>query len=87
MRSYDVLWGRSPRLGTARRRQIQQATEAAKRRVPSLGFLGLCLVALLIILAIEVLRLFLFGPWWTPARAHTNASQAQATHKVAGQRH
>jgi len=87
MRSYDVLWGRSPRLGTARRRQIQQATEAAKRRVPSLGFLGLCLVALLIILAIEVLRLFLFGPWWTPARAHTNASQPRAASHVAGQAH
>jgi len=84
MRSHDVLWGRSPRLGTARRRQIQQATEAANRRVPSLAFLGLCLVGLVIILAIGVVRLFIFGPWWTPAHGHTSASQSQAPRHVAG---
>ena len=75
----EILWGDAPGPGPALRAQVEEATQKANRSVPGLGFFTLCLIGLAIFLAIGVIRLLLFGPWWKAAQSPA-VSRVAPTH-------
>jgi hypothetical protein len=83
----EILWGDAPGPGPALRSQVEQATQEVNRAMPSLAFFGLCLIGLAVFLAMGVLRLLMFGPWWKPAHSPAVARHAVPIHREAAQTH
>jgi hypothetical protein len=74
----EILWGEAPDPGPALRSQVDQATQEANRIPLNRGFFALCLVALVVFLALGVIRLLIFGPWWPAPHRAAQPSGASA---------
>jgi hypothetical protein len=79
----EILWGDAPGPGPALRSQVEQTTQEANRAIPGLGFFALCLIGLGIFIALGMIRLLLFGPWWKPARSAAPGSGVAPIHRQA----
>ncbi len=80
----EVLWGDAPGPGPALRSEIERATQEASDAAPSVASFALCLIGLAVFLAVGVLRLLVFGPWWPAARRPAEPSRVSAVHPDGG---